>query len=153
VAPVQTDKTKEAMVEVAREIGDIAGERPIAGEEFESIKRNMTLRLPGRFETLEALESAAIDLINFGYPPEYYYEYAENVRRLTEQQLAAAAARFIRPGEITWVVIGDLAKIEAGVRELGFGEVVRFDPDASPPLTPTPAPGRSPGRRRDGRSS
>ncbi len=34
VAPVQTDKTKEAMVEVAKELRDVAGERPMAGEEL-----------------------------------------------------------------------------------------------------------------------
>ena len=34
VAPVQTDKTKEAMVEVVKELRGVAGERPLAGEEF-----------------------------------------------------------------------------------------------------------------------
>ena len=44
VAPVQTDKTVEAMQEVAKEIRDIAGQRPIAGEEFDSVMRNVTSR-------------------------------------------------------------------------------------------------------------
>ena len=64
LAPVQTDKTKESMVEIAKELRDVAGERPIAGEEFASIMRNQTLGLPGRFETLDALESAAVQLVN-----------------------------------------------------------------------------------------
>lgn len=132
IAPVQTDKTREAMVEVAAEIAGIAGERPVAGEEFASIMRNMTLRLAGRFETLSALESAAVDLVNYGYPPEYYYDYAANLRRLTEADLAAAAARFVAPQKLVWLVIGDLAKIEAGVRELGWGEVTRLDADGKP---------------------
>ncbi len=132
VAPVQTDKTREAMVEVMGEIDGIAGERPVAGEEFASIMRNMTLRLPGRFETLRALEGAAIDLVNFGYAPEYYYDYADNMRDLTEADLAAAAAAYITPGELFWLVIGDLEKVEAGVRELGYGEMSRLDTDGNP---------------------
>ena len=40
IAPVQTDKTKEAMVEVMKEIRGVAGERPLAGEEFDSIMRS-----------------------------------------------------------------------------------------------------------------
>jgi zinc protease len=129
IAPVQTDKTKEAMVEVAKEIRGLAGERPVAGEEYQSIMRNMTLRLPGRFETLNALEGAAIDMINYGLPADYWSRYAGNVRVLTEPQLNAAAKKFVRPGEIIWIVVGDLKKVEQGVRELGLGQVIRLNPD------------------------
>ena len=132
LAPVQTDKTKESMVEVAKEIAGIAGERPVVGEEFDSIMRNMTLRLPGRFETLRSLEIAAVDLVNYGYPPEYYYDYADNMRALSEEELAAAAAKYVLPGELFWLVVGDLEKIEAGVRELGYGEISRLDADGNP---------------------
>ncbi len=132
VAPVQSDKTKEAMVEVLKEINDIAGDRPVVGEEYDSIMRNMTLRLPGRYETLASLEGAAIDLVNYGYDPEYFYNYSANVSGLREDDLAAAAAKFIRPDELFWVVIGDLAQVESGVRELDFGKVVRLDADGNP---------------------
>lgn len=128
-APVQTDKTKESMVEVAKEIRDIAGNRPIKGDEFASIMRNMTSRLPGRFETLTSLESAAIAVVNLGLADDYWSNYAGRMRGLTEAQLDAAAKKFIRPGEIVWVVVGDLKKIEAGIRELNFGEVVRLNAD------------------------
>ena len=132
IAPVQTDKTKESMVEVAKEILGIASERPIKGEEFDSIMRNMVSRLPGRFETLASLEGAATSLVNYGYPPEYFYNYGRNVRQVTQADLAAAAARFIHPERVVWIVVGDLAKIEAGVRELGYGEIVHLDADGTP---------------------
>ncbi|MDQ4122150.1 MAG: insulinase family protein [Acidobacteriota bacterium] len=132
VAPVQTDKTKESMMEVVKEINDIAGTRPISGEEFTSIMRNMTSRLAGRFETLSALESAAINQINFNLPADYWSNYAANLRSLNETQLAAAAKKFVRPGEVVWIVVGDLSKTEKGIRELGFGEVVKLNPDGEP---------------------
>ncbi|HVS01374.1 MAG TPA: pitrilysin family protein [Thermoanaerobaculia bacterium] len=131
VAPVQTDKTVEALREVVAEIRGIAGERPVVGEELASIQRNMVSRLPGRFETLAALESAALDIVGLGYPEEYYTEYAANVRRLGEADLAAAARRFIRPDELAWVILGDREQIEQGVRELGLGEVVLLDADGA----------------------
>jgi zinc protease len=132
IAPVQTDKTKEAMIEVAKEIRGVAGERPLAGEEYESVMRSQTMRLPGRFETLASLESAAISIINYGYPDDYYANYARNVRALDEAAFAAAARKFVRPDEIIWLVLGDLRTVEAGVRELGFGEVVTLGPDGQP---------------------
>ena len=132
VAPVQTDRTKESMVEVAKEIRGLAGERPLGGEEFASIMRNMTLRLPARFETLDALEGAAFRMINHGLPADYWSRYAAGVRSLREAQLNDAAKKFVRPDELIWIVVGDLRKVEKGVRELGFGEVIRLDADGSP---------------------
>lgn len=127
VAPVQTDKTKESIVELVKELKGIAGERPIAGEEFQSIMRTQTLGLPGRFDSLDALERAAADIIGLGYPDDHYAKYATNVRALTEKALADAATSYIRPGEVVWVIVGDLKKVEAGIRSLDLGEVIRLD--------------------------
>ena len=132
MAPVQTDKTRESMLEVAKEIRGVAGERPLAGEEYASIMRNMTSRLAGRFETLAALEAAAITSINLKLPDNYWSDYAGNIRSLSEPQLAAAARKFVRPEQLTWLVIGDLRKIEKGVRDLNWGEVVVLDAEGNP---------------------
>jgi zinc protease len=129
VAPVQTDKTKEALVEVQKEIRGVAGERPIAGEEFASIMRSSVMRLPGAFETLGSLSTAAMRMLTFGRPEEYYSNYANNVRALTEADLNTAAARVVRPDEVIWVIVGDLKKVEAGIRELNLGEIVRLEGD------------------------
>ena len=132
VAPVQTDKTREAMLEVAKEIRGVAGERPLAGVEYASIMRNMTSRLAGRFETIAALEAAAITSINLSLPDDYWSRYAANIRGLGEPQLAAASGKFVRPGEIVWLVVGDLRKIEKDVRELGWGEVTVLNAEGEP---------------------
>ncbi|MEO6329536.1 MAG: pitrilysin family protein [Ginsengibacter sp.] len=131
VAPVQTDKTKEAITEVIKEIKGVAGERELAGEEYNSIMRNMTLRLPGRFSTLNALESAAIEMINYKLPDDYWSRYAGNVRALTEQQLNTAAKKFVHPSEIIWVVVGDLKKIESGIRDLNYGEIIHLNTEGT----------------------
>jgi zinc protease len=36
---------------------------------------------------------------------------------------------------VLWVVIGDLALVEQGIRELNLGEIIRIDGDGLP-LTP-----------------
>ncbi|MGH8853955.1 MAG: insulinase family protein, partial [Telluria sp.] len=132
VAPVQTDKTVEAMQEVRKELRGVAGERPLVGVEYESIMRNQTARLPGRYGTLDALESAALSTVNHGLADDYWNKYAANVRALTPAQLGAASGKFVKPDEAVWMVIGDLRKIEAGVRSLGWGEVTVVDADGKP---------------------
>jgi zinc protease len=131
-APVQTDKTRESMLEVAREIRGVAGERPLVGEEYSSIMRNMSSRLAGRFETLAALEAAAVASLNLGLKDDYWANYAANIRTLGEPQLAAAGKKFVHPDELLWLVVGDLRKIEKGVRELGWGDVVILNADGTP---------------------
>lgn len=132
VAPVQTDKTKESILEVVKEVRGVAGERPLAGEEFQSVMRNQTMRLPGSFETLGSLQNAAIRMTNLGYPDDYFAKYASTVRSLNEDTLNSAVKTYVRPDEVIWLVIGDLKKIEAGVRELNLGEVIKLDADGNP---------------------
>ncbi|MBC7685977.1 MAG: insulinase family protein [Bdellovibrionales bacterium] len=132
VAPVQTDKTREAMLEVAKEIKGVAGERPLAGDEYNSIMRNMTSRLGGRFETIGALERAAITSANLGLPEDYWQRYSGNLKGLSAAQLNTAAGKFVRPDELVWLVIGDLAKIEKGIRGLNWGDVVVLAADGKP---------------------
>lgn len=132
VAPVQTDKTVEAMREVKKEVEGVAGARPLVGTEYESIMRNMTSRLAGRFETLGALEGAALTSINLGLPENYWSNYSRNLKALTPAQLGQAAGKFVKPDEVTWMVIGDLRKVEAGIRALGWGEVIVLDQDGKP---------------------
>ena len=127
VAPVQTDKTKESIAEVQKEIQGVAGARPIAGEEFASIMRNQVMRLPGAYETLASLSTAAIGMLTFGRSEEYYAQYANNIRALTEESLNNAAKNVVHPDEVIWIIVGDLKKVEAGIRELNLGEVVRLD--------------------------
>jgi hypothetical protein len=40
-----------------------------------------------------------------------------------------AATEVVHPNNLVWVVVGDRAKIEAGVRELGLGEVQILNPE------------------------
>jgi zinc protease len=129
VAPVQTDKTKEAIVEVQKEIRGLAGERPIAGEEFDSIVRGQVMRLPGSYETLRSLTNAAIGMLTLGRSEDYYAQYAKNIRTLNEESLNSAAKKVVHPDEVIWIIVGDLKKVEAGIRELNLGEVEKLDSD------------------------
>ena len=46
--------------------------------------------------------------------------------------MAAAAKTIVHPDNLIWVIVGDRAKIEAGVKELGLGEIKLLDADGKP---------------------
>jgi zinc protease len=127
LAPVQTDKTSESLVEIMKELRGVAGDRAIGGAEFANLKRSEVSRIPGRFETLKSLEPAAIDIINNGYPDDYNSHLDGRLRSLTEGALAAAAKQCIRPDQVIWLVVGDVKRIEKGVRAVNVGEIIRLD--------------------------
>ncbi len=51
------------------------------------------------------------------------------MRGLKESELANAGKKFVRPDEIIWLIVGDISKIESGVRSLGYGEVIKLNAD------------------------
>jgi zinc protease len=129
VAPVQTDKTKESLVEMNKEFRGIISDHPISGDELAKIQANETLKLPGSRETLDALGQSIVDLVQFGLPDDYYDTYAGKVRALKTSDVNEAAKEVVRSDNLIWIVVGDRAKIEAGVRELNLGEFRLMDTD------------------------
>jgi len=128
-APVQTDKTKESLVETNKEFHGIVGDHPVGGDELAKIQANETLKLPGSRETLNALGQSIVDVVQFGLPDDYYDTYAAKVRALKTEDVNAVAKEVVRPDNLIWIVVGDRAKIEAGVRELNLGEFHLMDAD------------------------
>ena len=128
-APVQTDKTKESLAEVDKELRGILGNRPATDAELNKVKGSETLRLPGSRETIGQVLDMMVNLVQFGLPDDYYQTYAAKVRALTLPDIAKAALQVVQPAHLVWVVVGDRAKIEAGVRELGLGEVRLLNPE------------------------
>jgi len=132
ISPVQTDKTKEALAEISKEFHGVLGERPLTADELGKIQANETLRLPGSRETQEEVGRSILDLVQFGLPDNYYETYAGKVRALKIPDVDDAAKTLVHPDNLTWVIVGDRSKIEAGVKELNLGEFRLLSPDGKP---------------------
>jgi len=132
LAPVQTDKTKESLEETNKEFHGILGARPITPDELAKVQANETLTLPGSRETQTEVGQSILDLVRFGLPDDYYETYAGKVRALKVSDLEDAAKTVIHPDHLTWVIVGDSSKIEAGVKELNLGELHLLSPDGKP---------------------
>jgi zinc protease len=128
-APVQTDKTRESVAELAKELKGIMGTRPVTADELAKAEASLTLTLPGSWETIGALGSSIANIVRFGLDDRYYDTYAAKIRALKIGDMVPAARLAIQPDKLVWVIVGDRAKIEAGVRELGLGEIRFIDAD------------------------
>jgi zinc protease len=131
-APVQTDKTTEAVTEVQKELRGILTDRPPTADELSRAISGLTLTLPGNWETMGAVSGSVQDIVVFGLDDNYYDTYADRVRAQTIESVAAAARETIHPDHLVWVVVGDRAKIEPGLRSLKLGEIRLIDADGKP---------------------
>jgi zinc protease len=131
-APVQTDKTKETMIELDKELRGILGPRPITDDEVTKVKNNLTLELAGRWETARAVAGSLAELVTFDLGDDYFNRYAGRIRALQLADFVKAAQTVVRPDSLVWVVVGPRAKIETPIRELGWGEVRFLDADGNP---------------------
>jgi zinc protease len=132
ISAVQTDKTKESMVELVKEYKNIVGGKPISEEELKDEQSNTTLGLPGSFETVQQLSGAYGNILEYGLPEDYYDTFTQKVLALTPENANQVSKKYILPDHLLWVVVGDMGKVESGIRELNLGEVHKIDADGKP---------------------
>ncbi len=130
-APVQTDKTVESMMEIKGELEGILGDNPATEDEVLKAQESQTLALPGLWETNGSVSGSIQQLVQYDLPENYYDTYPDQVRALNVDTIADAAKEVLRPNDLIWLIVGDLSVIEAGIQELGYGEVVQLDPDGN----------------------
>ena len=131
-APVQTDQTKGALAELRKELTDVVGRKPPTAAELETVRTNTLLGMAGRWETNDAVLGSLVDIHEFNLPADYWSKYADTYRAATPAEIEAMAKRLIPDQNHVWVIVGDRARIEKGVRELNLGEVRFVDADGNP---------------------
>ncbi|MDA9686661.1 insulinase family protein [bacterium] len=122
-APVQTDKTSESMAEIVKEYADYLSTKPITQDELAKGKASKTLRLPGQFETLGALKGGVSGIVTYDRDLDYLDQLPALLDEPSLTQVQAKAQKYIKPNQWTWLIVGDLSKIEEPIRALNLGEV------------------------------
>lgn len=119
-ANVQTDVTAPAISEFLKELNAI---RDVSPEEVEKSRNYLALGFPGEFQRIESIAAKIADGIFYNLPDDYLNRYIDNILAITEQQIETAARNHIQPEKTALIIVGDRAKIEAGIAELNLGEI------------------------------
>lgn len=125
---VQTDKTKESMVEIVRELREYVSKRPATPEELEEYKISMIRSIPGTYTNRDSFLQSMQHSALYGLPYDHDGKSISRVEAVALDDVNATARALIRPDKLTWVIVGDLDEIEEDVRSLGYGEVEVWDP-------------------------
>ncbi|HEV2679944.1 MAG TPA: pitrilysin family protein [Rhodanobacter sp.] len=128
-APVQTDKTAESANEVLKEARAVIGDKPLTAAEIAKIKDQRVRALPGSYETTGAVLGAISGIVQYDRPDDYVQTLKSRLEAVTPAAAETAIKEIVQPEAMTWVIVGDLSKIEAPVRALNLGEVKVIDAD------------------------
>jgi zinc protease len=114
-----------------QELHEFAAAKPVTDAELAAAAGNRTLSLAGSHESLRSVVGTVQEMVEFGYPDDYFDTYAGKVKALRTADIQDAAKTVLHPDNLIWIVVGDRAKIESGIRELNVGEVHLIDADGN----------------------
>lgn len=127
---VQMDKTKESIQEMQKELTAIINDKPITTDEFNRVQKNMTLQLPGMWETNSSVSGSLAEKVTFNLNDDYFKTYDAKVRKLTRDELQQLCTQVVKPDMVNWFVVGDKSKIYNSLKEIGY-EIIEVDPDGN----------------------
>jgi zinc protease len=129
---VQTDKTKESLVEFRNELQALVGNKPIEAAELTTARERWTRGYSQQFESLGRIAGRVAEVWRLGLPMSELQREADEPTRISLDQVRAATKTYVRPAESTLILVGDRAKIEEGVRSLNLGDIVILDVEGNP---------------------
>ena len=139
-APVQVDKTAQALAELRRELSEYISDRPATVEEFDQAQQRNLRALSGQYETGRAVLGSLVRSANLGRSWDYPIRYGEALQSVALEEVRDAARALIEPNRLTWVVVGDLSQFEDEVRALGIGETLIINAQGQPAEATDEAP-------------
>jgi predicted Zn-dependent peptidase len=119
-APVQTNQTGPSIAAMRDDLNSFLNGKGVTPEELDRTVNGAIRELPGQFETSAAVMGGMEANVLYHRPDNYYETLASRYRALTAPILDAAAKAAIDPSKLTWVVIGDAAKVKPQLDALGI---------------------------------
>ncbi len=110
-------------------LGEIDGltTRPFTEEELKRAKDNILNSFLFRYDTREKVLAERERLEFYGYPADYLEIYKAALEKVTLADLNAVAKKYIHPGKLAVLVVGNGPEIKPGLDELKLGPVQAVD--------------------------
>jgi zinc protease len=117
--------TYKATKIISEEIGKIRKDG-VTEQELEEARNSIINRLVFNFDTSAKIVRNLMSLEFDGYASDYYDKYLENYRRLTLADIKQAAQKYLKPDQLTYIVVGKPESFEKSLSE--FGKITNIEP-------------------------
>jgi len=123
---VRTDVTDSSLIEIFKELRSMQN-APVDAVELARAKAYVALAVPGNFETNGQIAGQLADLQTFGLPLASVSAFIARVNGVTAADVQRVAKKYLPASRATVVVVGDLAKVRAGIEALQLGTITVLD--------------------------
>lgn len=120
IAPVQTDRTGDSLVEIKREIDEYGSTKGVTAEELDWSTKGSARELPGMFETSAAVLDGLAKIVNYQRPDDFYETLSSRYGKMTAAEVDKAFRSKINSDGMVWVVVGDAAKVKPQLEKFGL---------------------------------
>ena len=117
---VQTEVTRESVVEVLQEFRDVHASRPVSDEELSNARDGLLRGYPAGFERSAQVLGQLVQLVVHDLPDDYFRTVTSELSAVSLEQVHRAGRDRISPDALAILVVGDRAVVEPGLRELGL---------------------------------
>ena len=117
---VQTEVTKEAVIETLKEFQEVRDSRPITAEELDGAKAGLLLGYPASFERPGLVLNHLLQLVLFDLPDDYFQEMPARLSGVNLSEVHRMTSEHIQTDALQIIVVGDRETIEPGLNELGI---------------------------------
>jgi zinc protease len=128
---VRTDVTAPSVSEIFKEIRGMV-DKPLDKEELDRAKDSLANSLAGAFETNAESVANFSNVFTYDLGLDYYTKYAQQVNAVTTDQTLAVSKKYLVPGNMVVVAVGDRKVIEPELAKLNVGKVEIRDAEGRP---------------------
>lgn len=129
VTGVDTPNTEESVSEILKEMSEIHEERPPDGQELSECRLSISRGFPQNFETFRGISDQLSEIVQNGLPLDHWEHYQDTVETCDDFCVMDVGARWLKPEDVVFVIVGDRAVIEEPLRALNLGEIKVMDSD------------------------
>jgi zinc protease len=122
---IKAEATDSALAEVIKELKDYA-ENGIKEEELAFMKNSIGQRDALRYETGPQKAQFISRMLKYNLPPDYVETQIKILKSMKKKDIDALAKRWIKPDKLNMLLVGDKAKVFAGLQKLGY-PIVELD--------------------------
>lgn len=119
-APVQTNQTGPSIGALIGHLNDITGAKGVTPEERDLNVNGSILEMPGSYEQSAAVMGQMQADRLYNRPFDYVETLADRYRKLTPAEMDAAFKAKVDPSRMSWLVVGDAAKVKPQLETLGL---------------------------------
>jgi zinc protease len=124
-APVQADRTGDAVRAIRDLLAAFPGEAPATAEELERVIEGGIRAFPHNLETNRQVLFAVLDNDVLGRPGDYYETLAGRYRAARGEAIEEAARTYLQPGDLSFVIVGDAGTVAPQLEGLGIPVEIR----------------------------